>query len=1160
MALPGRPLAVPSITLHGFYLLVSQPQPSDLDAAAQYKLTVAGVTSAGMRLGEHGQLCPGFAVHLPALQERQDTRISFALDARSGNGGRLVLQGTQTAAALAAGERVELFLPDRSRWPGSLRCSVECNLDVRRPRQLLCLLVGVDTYAEGQFLRGAAADVQRIDEATAGLRGATPAATLLDGQATRGAVLERLDAAVARASRGDAVLFYFSGLGTLRSTPQPDGSHLVATCLCAHEARAGSDQGLVSPEDLREPCRRALDRGVTVLVILDCSFWGGDARLRPVRTGDRARRVKYLRTTSRLLSTPERVYVRDHPDKLADFIKLSAALNAGPLTRALSAHVDRTGPTAAAPPISLGSVLDTLHVGAVQASDDGAAAVSARWVDIAHGAQAFGAGIVEAAKKATATRDIDIDRAALQALQSMTREQWATVARQAIELEPRGMGDVVDSVAGGLDASPARRHLLMRSLSDAALVNALLAAEPAKGGWREREAALVLGAGADKERLRQALEELSYQRKLQLLDAQTISGKETKEISEKAAGENPSAEWDPWAVVEDGPVKLQAVGDQLGRVVGRHVDTSEISDAEGEGLAELVREVADSGYSKVIIELSRRASTEMSRALVEAISAARGEDSVIKEYVRSGLDAVESRGLLDLVSLVLHDSAVSKKLCDQQIQVVSETTSRAEVSTATWLPADGNLTDLDSVHAFATVRSIVDAAERVLRGTTGIDKEECMQELEALDEGRSWGERTSKGLRWQAGQRLVVDTRATGVTQPMYSRRAGALLFPLLRCSDGGAAGAVSTSRSMEAVAHTAGHAVLDALRPKWAEGIEERPEGGVLHEAFADLAGLLVGTGTAAVSGAVAAETRCDVRAARVAGRQAAGMAEAVGLSGMRSARSTLTARDVWWPQTGLPRQRAGGRRWSSREVSAMVTSAVWAAIASELARRCRRSRAEGKEGKEGRTGPAEDAAEVLSQLAKQALAALVAACMRPEFKEEAPTLVDFCDALVPSSSQQCDKTQEGFPEALRFELQRRFLLTSQWKKPYPRLAKGSIEHTSATSGRTVECPVSRQLWATLHTGAQQALDDTEDEAGAWEALVETWGRVEREAAGQVFGERRMWRAIVVEAAEEASEEGIRGSVRKLVLSLEYVVGCCNESPSLALWRRVLVAYTNTN
>eukprot|EP00727_Mastigamoeba_balamuthi_P000119 m51a1_g10103 hypothetical protein (901) ;mRNA; r:106009-112112 len=677
--------------------------------------------------------------------------------------------------------------------------------------------------------------------------------------------------------------------------------------------------------------------------------------------------------------------------------------------------------------ISVSSVLDTLHVGAVQkdASQTGSAECE-RWVDIAHGAQAFGAGIVEAAKKASATRDIDIDRAALQALESMTREQWAAVARQAIELEPCGMCDVVDSVAGGLDTSPARRHLLMRSLSDAALINALLASE---SNWREREAELI-GSGSDKARLRQALEALPYQRKLQLLE-----------------------------------------------------------------------------------------------------------------------------------------------LGDQQIQVVPETTARAEVSTATWLPADGSLADIDSVHAFATVRSVVDAVERVLRGTAGIDQEECMQELEALDEGRSWGERTSKGLRWQAGQRLVVDTRATGVTQPMYSRRAGALLFPLLRCSDGGAAGAVPTSRSMEAVAHTAGHAVLDAVRPRWAEGIEERPEGGVLHEAFADLVGLLVGTGTAAVSGAVAAQTRCDVRAARVAGRQAAGMAEAVGLSGMRSARSTLTARDVWWPQTGLPRQRAGGRRWSSREVSAMVTSAVWAAVASELARRCRRSRAEGKEGKE------EDRA-----------------CRgrRREFKEEAPTLVDFCDALV------CEGPQDGFHEALRFELQRQFLLTSQWKQPYPRLAKGSIEHTSATvsgflllassedkktsaqtarpsvnqqqtipvdqkqnlmgAGRTVECPVSRQLWATLRTGAQHALDDTEDEAGAWEALVETWGRVEREAAGQVYGERRMWSAIVVEAAEEPTAEGIRGSVRKLVLSLEYVVGCCNESPSLALWRRVLVAYTNTN
>eukprot|EP00727_Mastigamoeba_balamuthi_P000110 m51a1_g10096 hypothetical protein (1017) ;mRNA; r:59709-65883 len=918
-------------------------------------------------------------------------------------------------------EGAETDEPDHGQQPprgalwGSLSCEVQMGSDdlTRRTAEYI-LLVGVGRNRRGTFLRGPRNDVELMRMVVQGEHWRTATVDdLVDEDATREAIARHLRMMGLKAQRGDVLLFYFSGLGTTDSRPQgcPDLNIPAAptACLCPYDVlpeagAAWANPNVVTAVDVAQWLGPALQKGATVILILDCGFSGPEAAVldpqapAPTQYGE-ARRHRFLRLpTSVQLAAGNEAQINSF-SRLVNMLNAQNKAAGGRPSDLIARSLDSDPHDS----ISVGSVLDTLHVGALQAGMSSAQGeASRRWVDIARGAHAFGAGIVEAAKKVSATRDVALDRAALQALESMTQEQWAVVARQAIELEPRGMCEVVDSVAGGLDVNPARRHLLMRSLSDYAIVGKLLYAELAK--------------------------------------------------------------------------------------------------------------------------------------------------------------------------------------------------------------------NLDNVHAFAAVRSVVDAVERVLRGTAGIDQEECMQELKALDEGRSWGERTSKGLRWQAGQRLVVDTRATGVTQPMYSRRAGALLFPLLRCSDGGAAGAVPTSRSMEAVAHTAGHAVLDALRPKWAEGIEERPEGGVLHEAFADLVGLLVGTGTAAVSGAVAAQTRCDVRAARVAGRQAAGMAEAVGLSGMRSARSTLTARDVWWTQTGLPRQRADGRRWSSREVSAMVTSAVWAAIASELPRRCRRSRAEGKE---GRTGPTEDPTEVLCQLAKQALTALVTACMRPEFEDVAPTL-------------KCEGSQDGFHCALRCELERRFLLSPQWKQPYPRLAKGSIEHTSATvsgflllagskdertaqtsqpsvnqqqtipmdqkqkfmgmaaprsnaasdavvggparrmceciavvagqAGRTVECPVSRQLWATLRTGAQHALDDTEDEAGAWEALVETWGAVEREAAGKVFGERRMWRAIVVEAAEEATAEWIRESVRKLVLSLEYVVGCCNESPSLALWRHVLVAYSNTN
>eukprot|EP00727_Mastigamoeba_balamuthi_P013313 m51a1_g8604 hypothetical protein (687) ;mRNA; f:189266-192442 len=620
------------------------------------------------------------------------------------------------------------------------------------------------------------------------------------------------------------------------------------------------------------------------------------------------------------------------------------------------------------------------------------------------------------------------------------------------------------------------------------------------------------------------------------------------------------------AAVGERPEVQQTVGDVLGPVVGRRVDTAEISDAEGEGLAELVGEASDTGYSRAVAEMARRAPAVTARVLVEAVARAEGSgDRAAREYARRGLETVGSRGVA--------------------------------------------------------------------------------------------------GLVWAGVQRL-----------PQVL-----LLFPVVECvgqADGNTAGPVPAIRETDVVAHTVGYAVLDALRPQWAEGVGKRPEGGVLHEAFADLAALLVPLASPCVCAAVVAQTRCDLRATAVAARQQSAVGDALGISAVLSACSALTARDLWDP-AGKP-IKAGPTR-SSRDVSAMVTSALWAAVASAHRALCRRSAPaaaedDSKEKGQRRWRAAEDPAEVLGHLADMALRTLVAACLCETKDEEAPTLVDFCESLVKSTADPAGQSRakagraeggskppdgatdmeavggpEGtFREALRSELERRHLLRSAWVRgrqeqqgaegsqpAMPTLDGASIQHTGATvrgfvllsgasdkmqsgaaagpdarplallamppgqrlpvmqqsvhatrrtassnretSGparrmceciamaaeqatRTVESPVSRQLWATLRTGAQQALDDTEDEVGAWEGLVETWGAVEREAAGQVFGERRMWSAIVVEAADEPTEEGIRESVRKLVLSLEYVKGYCNESPSGRLWGQVLNAVSNSN
>eukprot|EP00727_Mastigamoeba_balamuthi_P013293 m51a1_g8587 hypothetical protein (451) ;mRNA; r:53851-59919 len=230
--------------------------------------------------------------------------------------------------------------------------------------------------------------------------------------------------------------------------------------------------------------------------------------------------------------------------------------------------------------------------------------------------------------------------------------------------------------------------------------------------------------------------------------------------------------------------------------------------------------------------------------------------------------------------------------------------------------------------------------------------------------------------------------------------------------------------QAFDVVAHTASYAILDALRPEWAEGLKSSPEGGVLHEAFADIVTILTQLSSPVVCGSVVAQTRCDPRAANVARRLQSSMADALGVCAMRSACSTLTALDVW-DADGRARETTR----SSREVSAMITSAVYSAVATAF---------------------------------------------------------------------------------------------------------------------------SSMLWAPTHET---------DELAVWKAFVAAGEAVQRRAAGKSFADQRMWGAIAFEEPEEDTGEGCEESMRKFELSLEYVVECCRETPSLKLWRHVLeVINSNDN
>eukprot|EP00727_Mastigamoeba_balamuthi_P000113 m51a1_g10099 hypothetical protein (2072) ;mRNA; r:77938-86130 len=128
----------------------------------------------------------------------------------------------------------------------------------------------------------------------------------------------------------------------------------------------------------------------------------------------------------------------------------------------------------------------------------------------------------------------------------------------------------------------------------------------------------------------------------------------------------------------------------------------------------------------------------------------------------------------------------------------------------------------------------------------------------------------------------------------------------------------VSTCRSVETVAHTAGYAMLDALQPEW-RLVATYPWAAVIHEAFADLTALLAPLANPSVCAAVVVQSRGDVSAGNLLGLSNLTLAETLGMSALRSAGSTLT----------LSKAFSAGPQ-DSRTVSSVLTSAYYGALAS--------------------------------------------------------------------------------------------------------------------------------------------------------------------------------------------------------------------------------------
>lgn len=107
---------------------------------------------------------------------------------------------------------------------------------------------------------------------------------------------------------------------------------------------------------------------------------------------------------------------------------------------------------------------------------------------------------------------------------------------------------------------------------------------------------------------------------------------------------------------------------------------------------------------------------------------------------------------------------------------------------------------------------------------------------------------------------LKVFAHAGITPNAFYSRSERALkFFAFTKPGDPPTAPMIFTCRSLDIVAHEAGHAILDGLKPGWL-GLGNPPQTGGLHEAFGDLSAVFLTLSQLDQVEAVIAQTRADL------------------------------------------------------------------------------------------------------------------------------------------------------------------------------------------------------------------------------------------------------------------------------------------------------------
>lgn len=144
------------------------------------------------------------------------------------------------------------------------------------------LLIGINDYTLSKAgwpnLTGAVNDVTSLRELLLHVYGfeAQHIVTLTDRQATRGAILEKLDALVKASAKNDVVLFYFAGHGSQVANSRSDEPDKLDETFVPADSRV--DARDLRDKELRPRFNRILDRGAKLTVVLDACHSGSGAR------------------------------------------------------------------------------------------------------------------------------------------------------------------------------------------------------------------------------------------------------------------------------------------------------------------------------------------------------------------------------------------------------------------------------------------------------------------------------------------------------------------------------------------------------------------------------------------------------------------------------------------------------------------------------------------------------------------------------------------------------------------------------------------------------------------------------------------------------------------------------------------------------------------